>query len=177
MVSFEEVVEIQKQIRVNTGIRVPEIRVIGPEGEQLGVMATKKALDLAVQYELDLVEVASSAAPPVCRIMNFSKYKYDQEKKEREVKKHQKQGHLKEIRVKPNIEEHDYQVKLRQLVTFLKKKDKVKVNLIFRGRELAHQDIGRRVLDKFINDMQEFGTLEKGPVQEGRIISVMVAPK
>ncbi len=170
-------VEIQKQIRVNNSIRIPEIRVIGPEGEQLGVMATKKALELAVQNELDLVEVAPSAAPPVCRIMNFSKYKYDQEKKEREVKKHQKQGHLKEIRVKPNIEEHDYQVKLRQLITFLKKKDKVKVNLIFRGRELAHQDIGRRVLDKFITDMQEFGILEKGPVMEGRIISVMVAPK
>jgi translation initiation factor IF-3 len=171
------VVEIQKQIRVNEFIRSPELRVIGPQGEQLGIISNKRALELAIQHELDLVEVAPGASPPVCRIMNFSKYKYDQEKKEREVKKHQKQGHLKEIRVKPNIEEHDYQVKLRQLVTFLKKKDKVKINLIFRGRELAHQDIGRRVLDKFIKDMQEFGIVEKGPVMEGRIISVMVAPK
>ncbi len=170
-------VEIQKQIRINEYIRAAELRVIGPEGEQLGVIGTKRALELAKQYELDLVEVAPAANPPVCRIMNFSKYKYDQEKKEREVKKHQKQGHLKEIRVKPNIEEHDYQVKLRQLLTFLKKKDKVKVNLVFRGREMAHQDIGRRVLDKFIADMQEFGILEKGPMLEGRIISMMVAPK
>jgi len=161
------VVEIQKQIRVNGGIRAPEVRLIGAAGEQLGVVSSRHALELAQQNELDLVEVAPSAAPPVCRIMNFSKYKYDQEKKEREVKKHQKQGHLKEIRVKPNIEEHDYQVKLRQLITFLKKKDKVKLNLIFRGRELAHQDIGRRVLDKFINDMQEFGTLEKGRLWRG----------
>ncbi len=169
--------EIQKQIRVNGSIRSPELRVIGPAGEQLGVLPTKRALELAVQHELDLVEVAPTASPPVCRIMNFSKYKYDQEKKEREVKKHQKQGHLKEIRVKPNIEEHDYQVKLRQLINFLKNKDKVKINLIFRGREMTHQDIGRRVLDKFIIDMQEFGIMEKGPVLEGRIISLMVAPK
>lgn len=151
--------------------------MIGAAGEQLGVVSSKRALELAQQSELDLVEVAPGAAPPVCRIMNFSKYKYDQEKKEREVKKHQKQGHLKEIRVKPNIEEHDYQVKLRQLITFLKKKDKVKVNLIFRGREMTHQDIGRKVLDKFVIDMQEFGIVEKGPVLEGRIISLMVAPK
>ncbi|MDP2940477.1 MAG: translation initiation factor IF-3 [Candidatus Omnitrophota bacterium] len=170
-------IAIQKQIRVNERIRAAELRVIGPQGEQLGVISLKRALELTNQYELDLVEVAPTATPPVCRIMNFSKYKYEQEQREREVKKHQKQGHLKEIRVKPNIEEHDYQVKLRQLITFLKKKDKVKINLIFRGRELAHQDIGRRVLDKFINDMQEFGALEKGPVMEGRVISLMVAPK
>lgn len=170
-------VAIQRSIRVNERIRAPELRVVGPNGEQLGVMSISRALELASKHELDLVEVAAAANPPVCRIMDFSKYKYDQEKKEREMKKHQKQGQLKEIRVKPHIEEHDYQVKLKQLITFLKKKDKVKISLFFRGREMAHQDIGKHVINRFMADINQVGQIEKGPLMEGRVLTLTVAPK
>ena len=170
-------VEIKKFIRVNEKIRVPEVRLIGPEGNQLGVMAMQRALELANQYELDLVEVAPTATPPVCRIIDFSKFKYDQEKKEREAKKHQRQGRLKEIRVKPNIDEHDYNVKLKQVMAFLQKKDKVRINLFFRGRQMEHVDLGRKVLDKFIADTQNSGQIEKEPMMEGRIMSLVVSPK
>ncbi len=170
-------VKINKFIRINEKIRVPEVRLIGPDGNQLGVMATNRALELANQYELDLVEVAATANPPVCRIIDFSKFKYDQEKKEREAKKHQKMTRLKEIRVKPNIDEHDYETKLKQVITFLKKKDKVKINLFFRGRQMEHLDLGRKILDKFIADTQNDGQIEKDPMLEGRIISLVVGPK
>jgi len=162
---------------VNERIRVPEIRLIGPEGEQVGVVSLKKGLELSAQHDLDLVEIAPEAKPPVCRVMDFSKYKYDQEKKERESRKHQKQAHLKEIRVKPHIEEHDYQVKLRHTIEFLKKRDKVKISLFFRGREMAHKDLGKKVLDKFVNDITQHGQIEKGPLLEGRIMTMTVAPK
>ncbi len=153
------------------------MRLIGPEGEQLGVVSIQKALELASQHELDLVEVAPQGSPPVCRIMDFSKFKYDQEKKERQAKKHQKQIHIKEIRLKPNIEEHDYQVKLKQVIGFLKKKDKVKVNLFFRGRQFEHIDLGKKLMDRFISDTLEYGQLEKEPTLEGRVISVLMVPK
>ena len=156
---------------------MPQVRLIGPDGGQLGVVAIQRALDLANQYELDLVEVAATASPPVCRIIDYSKFKYDQEKKEREAKKHQKQGKLKEIRLKPNIDEHDYMTKVKQAVDFLKKKDKVKVNLFFRGRQMEHIDLGRKVLDKFITDTQNDGLVEKMPGMEGRIMSLVLAPK
>lgn len=170
-------VAIKKFIRTNERIRVPEVRLIGPDGGQLGVVPIQKALDLASQYELDLVEVAASASPPVCRIIDFSKFKYDQEKKEREAKKHQKQGRLKEIRLKPNIDEHDYETKVKQAVSFLKKKDKVKINLFFRGRQMEHLDLGRKILDKFMIDTQNDGQIEKNPMLEGRIMSLVIAPK
>jgi translation initiation factor IF-3 len=172
-----EVVHIKKFIRINERIRVPQVRLIGPQGEQLGVVSINKALELSRQHELDLVEVAPQAAPPVCRIMDFSKFKYDQEKKERQAKKHQRHAHLKEIRIKPNIEEHDYQVKLKQTIGFLQKKDKVKINLFFRGRQLEHIDLGKKLLDRFIADASEYGQLEKEPVFVGRIISTVMAPK
>jgi len=171
------VVTIKRFIRVNERIRVPQVRLIGPDGSQLGVVPIQKAQELANQYELDLVEVAATANPPVCRIIDFSKFKYDQEKKEREAKKHQKQGRLKEIRLKPNIDEHDYEIKVKQVVAFLKKKDKVKINLFFRGRQMEHQDLGRKVLDRFIIDTQNEGQLEKAPTMEGRVMSFVVAPK
>jgi len=171
------VVKINKFIRVNEKIRVPQVRLIGPDGNQLGVMATIRAIELANQYELDLVEVAPAATPPVCRIIDFSKFKYDQEKKEREAKKHQKMTHLKEIRVKPNIDDHDYQTKLKQAVTFLKKKDKVKINLFFRGRQMEHLDLGRKIIDRFIADTQNDGQMEKDPILEGRVISLVIGPK
>ena len=153
------------------------MRLIGPDGGQLGVVPIQRALDLANQYELDLVEVAPTAVPPVCRIIDYSKFKYDQEKKEREAKKHQKQGKLKEIRLKPNIDEHDFMTKVKQALDFLKKKEKVKVNLFFRGRQMEHIDLGRKVLDKFITDTQSDGTVEKEPSMEGRIMSFVLSPK
>jgi len=171
------VIFIQKNIRINERIRAPEVRVIGPNSEQLGVVVIKRALELAEANELDLVEVAPTGKPPVCRIMDFSKYKYDQEKKERRVKKNQKITHLKQIRVKPHIDEGDYQIKLKQVKSFLEKKDKVKVNLMFRGRELAFKDQARQILERFIADTAEHGLPEKAPIMEGRIMSVVFSPK
>lgn len=137
----------------------------------------QRALEIANQQELDLVEVAPAATPPVCRIIEYTKFKYDLEKKERESKKHQKQGRMKEIRLKPNIDEHDFETKVKQVISFLKKKDKVKVNLFFRGRQMEHVDLGRKVIDKFIVDTQNEGLVEKTPSLEGRIMSFVIAPK
>lgn len=170
-------VAIKKYIRINEKIRASQVRVIGSDGNQMGIMSIQRALEMANQSELDLVEVAPNVAPPVCRIIDYSKFKYDQEKKEREAKKHQKQGRLKEIRLKPNIDEHDYETKVKQAASFLKKKDKVKVSLFFRGRQMEHLDLGKKVIDKFIIDTQEQGHLEKGPVMEGRIMCLVIAPK
>lgn len=167
----------KKFIRINDKIRAAQVRLIGPEGNQLGVVTITKAMELANQFDLDLVEVAAQATPPVCRITDYSKFKYDQEKKEREAKKHQHHNKIKEIRVKPNIDEHDYQVKLRQAVDFLAKKDKVKINLFFRGRQMEHLDLGRKILDKFIADSQEHAIVEKEPILEGRIMSFVLSPK
>ena len=176
MSSLKEVVTIRKFIRINERIRSPQIRVVGPNGEQLGIVDSAKGLELAIQYELDLVEVAPNANPPVCRIMDFSKFKYDQEKKEREASKHH-HAQIKEIRVRPNIEEHDYQVKLRQLKNFLNKGNKVKVNLMFRGREMTHKELGRKILDNFIADVAQEGQLEKEPTLEGRTLTLTMSPK
>jgi translation initiation factor IF-3 len=137
----------------------------------------KRALELAESNELDLVEVAPTAKPPVCRIMDFSKYKYDQEKKERRVKKNQKITHLKQIRVKPHIDAGDYQLKVKQAKAFLEKKDKVKINLMFRGREMAFKEQGRQILERFIADIGEIGHPERSPVMEGRVMSVIFSPK
>jgi len=153
------------------------VRLIGPDGGQLGVVSIQKAQEIANQNELDLVEVAPQASPPVCRVIDYSKFKYDQEKKEREARKHQKQTRLKEIRFKPNIDDHDYQVKVKQAINFLKKKDKVKINMFFRGRQMEHIDLGRKILDRFILDTQKDGQLEREPRLEGRVISLVVAPK
>ena len=170
-------VHIQKNIRINTRIRAPEVRVVGPNAEQLGVVILRRALELAAENNLDLVEVAPTAKPPVCRIMDFSKYKYDQEKKERRVKKSQKISHLKQIRIKPHIDENDYQVKLRQAIAFLNRKDKVKVNLFFRGREMAFKEKSRLLLERFIADIGLHGQIEKSPMMEGRVMFVVIAPK
>jgi len=140
-------------------------------------MSVQRALEIANQQDLDLVEVAPGATPPVCRVIEFTKFKYDIEKKERESKKHQKQGRLKEIRLKPNIDEHDFATKVKQAVSFLKNKDKVRVNLFFRGRQMEHIDLGRQVLDNFIKDTQDVGQVEKAPAMEGRIMSFVISPK
>jgi len=171
------VVEIKKFIRINERIFAAQVRLVGPEGNQLGVVSLEKARELANQHDLDLVEVAAQANPPVCRIIDFSKFKYEQEKKEREAKKHQHQGRLKEIRLKPNIDDHDYQTKLKQAINFLKKKDKVKMGLFFRGRQMEHMDLGRKILDRFIADTQNDGQVERQPILEGRVMFLIISPK
>jgi len=152
------------------------VRVIGPDSEQLGVVVIDRALDLARQHELDLVEIAPTANPPVCRIMDYSKFKYDQEKKERRIKRNQHVTHLKQIRMKPHIGEGDYQIKLRQAINFLRKKDKVKINMFFRGREMAHKELGEEIVKRMITDVSEFGQPEKSPSFEGRVMNVVINP-
>ncbi len=170
-------VVIARPLRVNQRIRVKEVRLIGPNGEQMGVVPTQDGIQKAQESDLDLVEVASQASPPVCRIMDYSKYKYDQEKKEREARRHQKVVHLKEIKIKPNIEEHDYQVKIHHLRRFLTRGDRAKVTMVFRGREMAHMDIGRKVLDRVMSDLSDVGEIEKPPAREGRSIIVNFIPR
>ena len=150
--------------------------MIGPDSEQLGVVVRERALDLARQHELDLVEIAPTANPPVCRIMDYSKFKYDQEKKERRIKRNQHVTHLKQIRLKPHIGEGDYQIKLRQAIGFLKKKDKVKINMMYRGREMVHKELGEQIVTRFVADVAEFGQAEKSPSLEGRVMSVVINP-
>lgn len=141
------------------------------------MVVLSRAIDLAREHNLDLVEIAPTANPPVCKIMDYSKFKYDQEKKERRIRRNQKVTHLKQIRMKPHIDDHDYQIKLKQILTFLKKKDKVKVNMMFRGREMIHRQLGQAILDRVINDVTEIGLPEKSPALEGRIMSIVIGPK
>ena len=168
---------ILKYIRINQRIRAEKIRLIGPDGEQLGITSAEEGIRRAQDAGLDLVEVAPQAKPPVCRVMDFSKYKYEQEKKEKEAKKHQKRTRIKEIKFRPKIEEHDYQVKLKHAERFLARGDKVKVTLMFRGREMAHQELGRHLVDRFIKDSVNVSQVEKGPITEGRFINLILAPK
>lgn len=151
--------------------------MIGASGEQIGVLPLEEGLQKARENDLDLVEVAPQASPPVCRIMDYSKYKYDQEKKGREARKKQRTVHIKEIKFKPKIEEHDYQVKLHHLMRFLKRGDRVKVTLWFRGREMAHQEIGREILARVAKDSATLGEVERGPVLEGRHMVMIILPK
>jgi translation initiation factor IF-3 len=151
--------------------------LIGEKGEQLGVVPIEEGLRLSLEKNLDLVEVAPEASPPVCRIMDFGKYRYEQEKREKEARKKMHIYHIKEIRLKPNIEEHDYQVKLRSLQKFLQHGDKVKVTLLYRRRELTHPEIGQKRMERFLQDAAQWGELEKPPLREGRNIIAVVAPR
>lgn len=164
-------------MRVNNRIRVREVRVIGEAGDQLGVMATQEAIQRAEEAGLDLVEVAPTAQPPVCRIIDYSRYKYEQEKREKEARKKQKIIHLKEVRMGPKIGEHDYKFKLKNLEEFLKRGDKVKVTMLFRGRQMAHVDLGRKVLDRLASDISMIGEVEYTPKLEGRIMSMTIKAK
>lgn len=164
-------------MRINNRIRVREVRVVGEAGEQLGVLSTPDALKRAEEAGLDLVEVAPTAVPPVCRIMDYSKYKYEQEKREKEARKKQKIVHIKEIRLGPKIGEHDYQFKLKNLTEFLKRGDKVKITMMFRGREMAHVDLGRKILDRLSSDISQIGEVEEPPKQEGRFINMILRAK
>ena len=151
--------------------------MIGEHGDQLGVMSVQDGVKKAEEAGLDLVEIAPTANPPVCRIMDHSRFKYEQEKKEKEARKKQKVVHIKEIRLGPKIGEHDYQFKVNHLIEFLKKGDKVKVTMIFRGREMAHVDLGRKILEKLSSDISGIGEIEEAPKMEGRFINMVVRAK
>ncbi len=164
-------------MRINEQIRVPEVRLIGPEGEQIGVMLTKEALAQAAEAHLDLVEVAPQAIPPVCRIMDYGKFKYQQSKKQQEARRRQTTIQVKEIKVRPKIEEHDMGFKLKNSRRFLGEGDKVKISVIFRGREIAHTDRGIRILAQMAEALGDVGTVEQAPKLEGRNMFMLITPK
>ena len=166
-----------KYVRVNERIYAKKLRVIGPEGQQLGVFPRDLAFKKAEEYDLDLVEVAPQADPPVCRIIDFSKYKYEQKKREKELKKHQKQSQVKEVRIRPRIDIHDYEVKLKHIKEFLEKKHKVRVRMWFRGREIAHKDIGNKIIDKLLKDIEPVGRIDREPHMLGKTMVLILSPK
>jgi translation initiation factor IF-3 len=161
---------------MNERIRAREIRVIDADGNQLGIMAPYEALRKAREANLDLVEISPNAVPPVCRIMDYGKYLYEQEKKERAAKKHQKQIVLKEVKFSVNVDEHDYVTKRNHVLRFLEEGDKVKASLRFRGREMAHQNLGRNVLERLVTDVGDKGIVEFRPRMEGNTMHVILAP-
>lgn len=164
------------KVRLNEDINCPEVRVVGDDGEQLGIMSAREAIEAARNRGLDLVEVAPAAKPPVCKIMDYGKYAYIQTKKQKEAKKNQKQIVIKEVKLRPKIEEHDYAFKLKHALNFLADEAKVKVTIMYRGREMAHTEIGRNILDKFAADVAGSGVIEAPPKLEGRNMSMMIAP-
>ncbi|MHA6260638.1 translation initiation factor IF-3 [Sporosarcina sp. CAU 1771] len=161
---------------VNEGIRARELRIIDHNGEQLGIKSRAEALELAAQANLDLVLVAPTAKPPVARVMDYGKFKFEQQKKEREQRKNQKIILLKEVRLSPTIDEHDFQTKLRNAIKFLENGDKVKASIRFRGRAITHKEIGQRVLDRFAEACKELSTVEQRPKMEGRSMFLILAP-
>lgn len=167
---------IARDLRVNEIIRAREVRVIGESGEQLGVMSVLQALQMARERNADLVEVAPIAVPPVCRILDYGKFKYEQTKKEREARKHQKIVLLKEVRMKPNIDEHDVAFKTRAARKFLEEGDKVKITVVFRGRYLAHPQLGRELLDKMAAELKSLAAVEKPASMEGRNMTLILSP-
>jgi translation initiation factor IF-3 len=170
-------IQKQQRVRINEQIRVPEVRLISADGAQMGVMLIKEALALAAEAHLDLVEVAPQAAPPVCRIMDYGKFKYEQSKKLQEARRKATTIQVKEIKVRPKIEEHDMNFKLKNTRRFLGEGDKVKISVIFRGREIAHTDRGFRLLSQMVEALADVGTVESNPKLEGRNLSMIVTPK
>ena len=163
--------------RINQEITAPEVRLIGSDGSAVGVVKLNEALRLAEEEDTDLVEIAPNAEPPVVRIMDFGKFLFEQKKKTQSAQKKQKQQQVKEVKFRPGTEEGDYQVKLRNLIRFLTEGDKAKVTLRFRGREMAHQEIGRRLLDRLVQDLAAQALVEQNPLMEGRQMVMVFAPK
>ena len=163
--------------RINDEIRVPQVRLIDDAGEMIGVMSAREALIRAYDLGLDLVEISPNAVPPVCKILDYGKYKYEQQKQANEARKKQKVVEIKEIKVRPNIDDHDYDVKMKQMKNFIGEGDKVKVTLRFRGREMAHQELGVKVLERIRNDLTELVKVEQMPKLENRQMVMVVSPK
>ncbi|MEM6677912.1 MAG: translation initiation factor IF-3 [Pseudomonadota bacterium] len=163
--------------RINRQIRVPQIRLIGADGENVGVVRPEEGVEMAEEVGLDLVEISPNASPPVCKIMDFGKFKYESQKKAAEARKKQKVIEVKEVKFRPNIDTHDYDVKMRSVTKFLGEGDKVKVTLRFRGREMAHQELGRDLLQRVAGDITELGKVESMPKLEGRQMTMVIAPQ
>src|ERR1700744_1041219 len=167
---------ISSEPRINDRIRVPEVRLVGPEGEQVGIVPIGKALELAAEADLDLVEVAPMARPPVCKLMDFGKFKYESAQKAREARRNQALTVIKEMKLRPKIDPHDYETKKGHVVRFLKAGDKVKISITFRGREQSRPELGFRLLQRLAEDIQELGFVEAAPKQDGRNMIMVVAP-
>jgi translation initiation factor IF-3 len=167
---------ISKDHQINEEIRAREVRLVGAEGEQLGILAFREAMQMAVDANLDLVNVAPTAKPPVCRIMDYGKFRYEQQKKEKENRKNQKVVELKEVRFSATIDEHDYLTKLRNVVKFLNDQDKVKCSIRFRGREIMHASVGQKVLERVAAEVEDISIQERRPKLEGRSMIMILAP-
>ncbi|WP_422615573.1 translation initiation factor IF-3 [Pelagibaculum spongiae] len=168
---------MQKKARLNEQVKVPTIRLIGPNGDQIGIVETREALKAARDAGLDLVEISPNAEPPVCRIMDYGKFQFEAKKLKSEQRKKQKQVQLKEIKFRPGTDEGDYQVKLRNLIRFLDEGDKAKITIRFRGREMAHQNLGMQLLNRVEKDLEEYGTVEQRPKLEGRQMVMVLGSK
>ena len=164
------------ETRINERIRVPQVRLVGEDGNQIGVVDTQQALRYAQERDLDLVEVAPDARPPVCRVLDYSKYKYEQEQKAKAARRHQKQVNVREIKLRPKIATNDYETKKNHVVRFLKGDDRVKVTIMFRGREQTHPERGERLLMRLAEDVADLGTVEQSPQQDGRNMTMLLAP-
>jgi translation initiation factor IF-3 len=175
-VNKKEVRVIVKDVRINREIRAREVRVIDAEGKQLGILPLTEALRAALNAELDLVEVSSKSEPPVCRIMDYGKFKYQQSKKAHDARKKQAVIHVKEVKMRPKTEEHDFQFKLKHIERFLKEGNKTKVTIVFRGRELAHPDLGRAMMVRIAEGSKEWGKVEQEAKFEGRNFVMILAP-
>jgi translation initiation factor IF-3 len=162
---------------VNERIRIPKILVIGADGEQLGVMDTRDAQNMAREAGLDLVEVAPTAKPPVCRIMDYGKFKYEQSKKDRKSRQNQHVVNVKEVRFRPRIDDHDYNFKVQNARKFLEAKDKVKISIQYRGREMAHREYGMKIIDRVREDLDDIAVVESTPRHEGRFTHMVMAPR
>jgi translation initiation factor IF-3 len=164
------------QTRINDRIRVPEVRLIGDDGKQIGIVKTSEAVAYAQERDLDLVEVAPDARPPVCRVLDYSKYKYEQAQKQKAARRHQQQITVREIKFRPKIAQNDYDTKKGHVSRFLKNRDKVKITIMFRGREVTHPERGTALLDKLASELSEIGVVEQSPVQDGRNMTMLLAP-
>jgi translation initiation factor IF-3 len=173
---FVEPVRPVPQVRINEAIRAPRVRLIDEDGSQVGIKQTSDALDYAFSKNLDLVEVAAQADPPVARVMDYGKYKYEQEQKAKQARKHQSQIHVKEIKLRPKIGKHDYETKKSHVVRFLNQRAKVKVTIMFRGRETTHPERGRDLLMRLAEDVGELGMIEQQPILDGRNMTMVLGP-
>jgi translation initiation factor IF-3 len=175
-VARPEGVPISVEPRINDRIRVPEVRLLGPAGEQVGIVAINDALRLAEEADLDLVEIAPNQRPPVCKLMDYGKFKYETDQKRREARRNQVQTVIKEMKLRPKIDPHDYETKKGHVVRFLKAGDKVKITIMFRGREQSRPELGFRLLQRLAGDIEELGFVEAAPKQDGRNMVMVVAP-
>jgi len=173
---FDRSLPERDSTRINERIRVPEVRLIGPDGDQVGILKTAEALRYAQERDLDLVEVAPDAKPPVCRILDYSKYKYEQNQRQKAARKHQQQITIREIKFRPKIAQHDYDTKKSHVERFLKARDKVKVTIMFRGREQAHPERGEMILNRLAEELGELAVVEQRPIQDGRNMTMMLGP-